>query len=97
MEDERAARLEAASANREDLRSQINSIRETIYRIRHEYTTLAERIRTLFREQEIMIASVLMALGQKISNLVLTLTGAVLVASPPHLLLQPTRAASKSR
>ena len=49
--DERASHLEAAAANREALRFQINRMRETITRILHEDTTLAERIRTLFREQ----------------------------------------------
>ena len=49
--DERASRLEAVSANNEALRSQINRMRETINCLLHEDTTLAERIRTLFREQ----------------------------------------------
>ena len=40
-------------ANRAALRSQINRIRETIRPLLHEDKTLAERIRTLFREQEI--------------------------------------------
>ena len=38
-------------------------------------TTLAERIRTLFREQGITIASILTAIGMAISTLVLALTG----------------------
>ena len=73
--DERAARLEAAAATREALRSQISRMRETLHRILHEDTTLAERIRTLFREQDITIASILTALGMTISTLVLALTG----------------------
>ncbi|KAK3767407.1 hypothetical protein RRG08_032085 [Elysia crispata] len=48
LQDERAARLEAASATREALRSQISRIRETLHRILHEDKTLAERIKTLF-------------------------------------------------
>ena len=75
LEDERAVRLEAASANREDLRSQINQMRETMCRILSKDTTLAERIRTLLREQGVMIASVLTAIGLAISTLVLALTG----------------------
>ena len=75
LEDERAARLEAASSTREALRSQINRIRETIYRILYEDTTLGERIRTLFREQGITIASILTAISMTISALVLALTG----------------------
>ena len=73
--DERASRLEAAAANRETLRSQINRMRATITRILHEDTTLAERIRTLLREQGITIATILTAIGMTISTLVLALTG----------------------
>ena len=75
LQDERAARLEAASTTRKALRSQINRIRETLHRILHEDKTLAERIKTLFREQGITIASILTALGMAISTLVLALTG----------------------
>ena len=41
----------------------------------YENTTLAERIRTLFREQGVTIASVMTALGFAISTLVFALTG----------------------
>ena len=75
LQDERAARLEAAPATREALRSQISRMRETLHRILHEDKTLAERIRTLFREQGITIASILTALGMTISTLILALTG----------------------
>ncbi len=75
LEDERGARLEAISTNREALRSQISRIRETINRVLNEDTTLAERIRTLFREQGITIVSILTAIGMTISTLVLALTG----------------------
>ena len=75
LQDERASRLEAASTTREALRSQISRIRETLHRILHEDKTLAERIKTLFREQGITIASILTALGMTISTIVLALTG----------------------
>ena len=55
---DRESRLEALSANRSALRSQISRIRETFRRI-HKDTTLAERIRTLFRKQGITIVSIL--------------------------------------
>ena len=71
LKDERVSRLEAASASREALRSQISRIRDTINRLINEDTTLAERIRTLFREQGITIVSILTALGMVISTLVL--------------------------
>ena len=72
---ERESRLEALSSKRAALRSQINRIRETVRRILHEDTTLAERIRALFRKQGITIASILTAVGMAISILVLALTG----------------------
>ena len=89
LEDERAARLEAASSTRKALRSQVNRIRETFYRMLHEDTNLAERIRTLFREQGITIATILTALGMTVSTLVLALTGgsgggAVPAPTPPQ-------------
>ena len=75
LQDERASRLEAASTTREALRSQISRIRETLYRILNKDKTLAERIKTLFREQGITITSILTALGMTISTIVLALTG----------------------
>ena len=75
LQDERTARLEAASATRAALRSQISRIRETLHRILHEDKTLGERIRTLFREQGITIASILTAIGMTISIIILALTG----------------------
>ena len=72
LQNERAPRLEAASATRKALRSQISRIRETLHRILHEDKTLAERIKSLFREQGITIASVLTAI---ISTIVLAIPG----------------------
>ena len=75
IELERQARLKAISANRGALWSQINRIRETIRWLLHEDERLAERIRTLFREQGITIVSILTAIGMTISTLSLALTG----------------------
>ena len=83
LKDERVSRLEAASASREALRSQISRIRETINRLINEDTTLAERIRTLFREQGITIVSILTALGMVISTLVLAVSGGSAAVVPP--------------
>ena len=74
IELERQARLEALSTNRATIRSQINKIRETFRRLLDEDTTLAERNRTLFREQGITIASILTAIGMAISTIVLAHT-----------------------
>ena len=75
LQDERKSRLEAASSTRERLRTQINRMKETINRILHEDTTLAERLRTLFKEQGITIVSLLTAVGMLVSTVVFAVTG----------------------
>lgn len=75
LQDERKSRLEAASSTREKLRTQINRMKETINRILHEDTTLADRLRTLFKEQGITIFSLLTAVGMLVSTLVFALGG----------------------
>ena len=52
------------------LKSQITSFKETIAKVLDKDTSLAEKIRTLFREQGITIASILMAIGMAIGVLV---------------------------
>ena len=96
IELERQARFEALSTNRATLRFQINRIRETFRRLLHEDTTLVERIRTLFREQGITIASILTAFAWQSRHLCLRspVVGEVrLCWLPSHL----TRAVRKSR
>ena len=83
LRDERSSRLEAAAANREALRTQFSRIRETIERVLNEDTTLAERLRTLFREQGVTIVSILTAIGMVVSTLVLALTGGSGGIPPP--------------
>ena len=75
LEGERSARPEALSAEKAYLRSQVNRIPETFRKLLHEDTTLGERIKTLFHEQGITIASILTAIGMTISKLALTLIG----------------------
>ena len=70
MEDERSARLEAASATKDAFHSQINRIKDTINTVLREDTTHGERLRTLFREQGITIISVLTAIGMIIGVIV---------------------------
>ena len=48
------------------LKNQITSFKETIAKVSDKDTLLAEKILTLFREQGITIASVLMAIGMAI-------------------------------
>ena len=52
------------------MRSQITSFCETIAKVLDKDTSLAEKIRTLFREQGITIASILTAIGMAIGALV---------------------------
>ena len=75
LKDERQPRLELANSQRDELRTQINHIRQTIDKVLNQDKTLAERVRTLFREQGITIASILTAIGMVVSTLVLALTG----------------------
>ena len=70
LKDERAARLGAANANKEELRGQINRIKETINKVLKEDTTLRERLKTLFKEQGITIVSILTAIGMIIGVIV---------------------------
>ena len=70
LEDERAARLGAANANKEELRGQINRIKKTINKVLKEDTTLRERLKTLFKEQGIIIVSILTAIGMIIGVIV---------------------------
>ena len=61
------------------------SFKETITKVLDKDTSLAEKIRTLFREQGITIASILMAIRMAISVLIEALMpgGGGTAASPP--------------
>ena len=62
-------RQESIDPLRGRLKSQITSFKETVAKVLDKDTSLAEKIRTLFREQGITIASVLMAIGMAIGVL----------------------------
>ena len=72
---EKQARLEILSQNRKDLQTQVAGIKQTLEKVLDKDTSLAERIRTLFREQGITIFSILTALSMTISTIVLAITG----------------------
>ena len=72
---EKQARLEILSPNQKDLQTQVARIRQTIEKVVDQDTSLAERIRTLFREQGITIFSILAAFSMTISAIVLAITG----------------------
>ena len=74
-ETEREARLEVLSMNKKELQSQISRIKETITKILDSDTSLAEKLRTLFREQRITLVAIITAIGMIISTILVSLTG----------------------
>ena len=67
-------RLEILSQNRKDLQTQVARIKQTIEKILDKDASLAERIRTLFKEQGISIFSILTAFSMTIATIVLAIT-----------------------
>ena len=70
LNDELATRQESIDLLKGRLKSQIKSFKETIAKVLDKDTSLGEKIRTLFREQGITIASILTAIGMAIGVLV---------------------------
>ena len=70
LNDELAIRQESINLLKGRLKNQITSFKETIVKVLDKDTSLAEKIRTLFREQGITIASILTAIGMAIGVLV---------------------------
>ena len=74
-----AIRQESIDLLKGRLTNQITSFKETIAKVLDKDTSLGEKIRTLFREQGITIASILTAIGMAIGVLVeASLPGGVL-------------------
>ena len=74
---EKQARLEILSQNWKDLQTQVPRIRirQIIAKVLDQDAKLAERIRTLLRDQGITIFSFIAAFSMTISTIVLTITG----------------------
>ena len=74
---EKQARLKILSQNRKDLQTQVPRIRirQIIAKVLDQDAKLAERIRTLLRDQGITIFSFIAAFSMTISTIVLTITG----------------------
>ena len=72
---EKQARLQMLSQNQNDLQTQAASIRQTLEKVLDKNTSLAERICTLFREQDITIFSILTAFSMTILTIALAITG----------------------
>ena len=70
LNDELATRQESIDLLKGRLKNQITSFKETIVKVLDKDTSLGEKIRTLFREQGITIASLLTAIGMAIGVLV---------------------------
>ena len=70
LNDELSTRQESIDLLKGRLKNQITSFKETIAKVLDKDTSLGENIRTLFREQGITIASILMAIGMAIGVLV---------------------------
>ena len=87
LNDELATRQESIDLPKGRLKNQITSFKETIAKVLDKDTSLGEKIRTLFREQGITIASILTVIGMAIGVLVeaLLLGGGATMASggPP--------------
>ena len=66
LNDELTTRQESTDLLKGRLKNQITSFKETIAKVLDKDTSLGEKIRTLFREQGIPIASILMAIGMAI-------------------------------
>ena len=86
LNDELAIRQESIDLLKRRLINQITSFKETIAKVLDKDTSLGEKIRTLFREQGITIASILTAIGMAIGVLVEALLpggGAATSGGPP--------------
>ena len=70
LNDELATRQESIDLLKGTLKNQITSFKEIIAKVLDKDTSLGEKIRTLFREQGITIASILTAIGMAIGVLV---------------------------
>ena len=83
LNDELKVRQESVNLLKHRLKNQITSFKETIAKVLDKNTSLGEKIRTLFREEGITIASILTAIGMAIRVLVeaLLLGGGAAMAS----------------
>ena len=70
LNDELATRQESIDLLKGRLKNQSSSFKETIVKVLDKGTSLAEKIRTLFREQGIIMASILTAIRMAIGVLV---------------------------
>ena len=82
LNDELKVRQKSINLLKGRLKNQITSFCKTIAKVLDKDTSLAEKIRTLFREQGITIASILTAIGMAIGVLVEALFGTLSKTTP---------------
>ena len=70
LNDKLAIRQESIDLLKDRLKNQLTSFKETIAKVSDKDTSLGQKIRTLFREQGITIASILTAIGMAVGVLV---------------------------
>jgi hypothetical protein len=75
LRDQREAHLAYVREFSTELRGQFNRIRETVERVIYGDKTLADRLRTIFREQGVTLASLLLALSAIIAAIVEAIVG----------------------
>ena len=75
LNDERNVRLEISLQYREELQTQVSRIKQTLEKILDSDTSLAQKLRIIFREQGITLAAIFTAIGMIISTIVVALTG----------------------
>ena len=83
LNDELKVRQESIDLLKGRLKNQITSFKETIAKVLDKDTSLGEKIRTLYREQGITIASILTTIGMAIGVLVEALLPGGGGAEPP--------------
>ena len=86
LNDDLKIRQESISLLKGRLKKQITSFKETIIKVLDKDALLSEKIRILFREKDIRIASILMAIGMAIGVLIEALLpggGGMVSGGPP--------------
>lgn len=75
LNDKRNVRLEISIQYRDELATQVARIKQTLEKILDSDTSLAEKLRILFREQGITLTAIITAIVMIISTIVVAITG----------------------
>ena len=77
LKEEHSDQLQKVSQNKKQLQSQFTSKRQTIEKVLDGDKTLGEKIKTIFKEQGIIIVAILTAVGTIISTIILAIKNAL--------------------